>query len=859
MKIEYPRSRYGWHVIIIMLLSIVLSLEVIASAFDLQGLLWISAFLDNPPHTLSVYLLATLGLLLFVSVVVYVVHLVPLARKRPRFYVFENFLAPCLYGAAVIVGTDIHKNVIFTPMLSYTAAPAALFLPGILVLAGEQVLTKLLRKCGRFTALRNWRKIALSCLFNSLRWDPGDVDTIRECGLLFHAEDEFTGTLQLLERLGAIETIEDDKVVRALDHCYRATGQSEMALRCLIRLREQVPEELSLDQRILDDYMRLEKYEEALDILDSGCLKENLQLIKTRQKILVQLGRHEEALDLIPQIAAMDSHGNNQSIRLCQDLLGFLPGHVKQMRILGGLLISEDSNERRAEGAEWLKKSYKAQTQQLDLARQLADYFLAEGETDEGSIYLKHLVAAGDSTPEYYLKLAHIYHEKQKPEKAAKVLARMTEILPDDWRGHLRLARALYAFGELDEAEKELEKAAEASPEDAEGSLQHLRNDIELKRREDHLNRLTREVMQRQDDVGKRLTLVEEMIGMEWMAKAVAQCDQLLEEKPELMPQVENLIRQGIQNSDQTYLLRDYLGDLYFQQGRYSDLLQLYREMAEDSMHGDKMLLEGCERILSRVPDHLETRMELALTCRETQDWEGVLDALGPLIENDKNRLEPADRALWVEAAYRSGSVGDAMRVGMPLADELSDEPGFMLMLIDILSELDEFEQAYEIMLRAREANPEDKRITRIESAVGGAHKKHRLSILDGKHKEEGLTGPEHFEKAELHSDLGQIQDAIVHFQRAADDKELAQISMAKMAVNLCNRGMYDLAAEMLDPIELTRELDDRHPDMKEMFYVVSRILERIKSHEQALQFYKRIFYVDASYRDIVKRLERLS
>ncbi len=858
MKAKYPRSRYHLHVILPILLSILLSFEVFGSVLDFQAVLWISAFLDGPPHATDAYLVITLVLLLLASIVVYVGNLSPLAQKRSRLLVLFNVLAPSIYGFVVIIGWDNHRNGMMTPLLSYSTAPAVLCLPAILVLAGEKLLTSQLRKLGRFSRLRNWRKFALFLLFNSLRWDPRDTNTIRECGLLFHVEDDFIRALQLLGRLGPIEVSEDEVVVRALEQCYRATGRSEAALSCLLRLREKVPEELSLDRRILDDNMRLGKYPEALDILDLGCLKEDFQVVRIRQKVFVELQRYEEALDLIPKIAAMDTHGSNLPIRLCRDLLEFIPGHFKLMRILGNLLISEDGNERREEGAEWLKKSFKAQPSQVDLARQLAEFFLAEGDTREGSIYLEHLVSVGDSTPEYYLRLAHIYNEKHKHEEAAEVLERMTEILPDDWRGHLRLARALYDFGELDKAEKELKKSADSSPEDAEGSLQHLRKDIELKRREEYLDRLTREVMQRQDDVSKRLTLVEEMIGMEWMAKAVAQCDQLLEERPDLLPQVENLIRQGIQGTDHTYLLRDYLGDLFFQQGRYSDLLQLYREMAEDSIDGGKVMIEGCARILSRVSDHIETRMELALTYREVGDWEGVLNALGPLIESGNN-LQAADRALWVEAAYHHGNVDDAMRVGVPLADELADKPSFMLMLIDIMNDLGEFECAHEMLLKAKEANPDDKRITRIEAMVVGAHKKHRLSMLERKHEEGLLTGSEHFEKAELHSDLGQIQEAIVHFQRAADDQDLAQISMAKMAVNLCDRGMYDLAAEMLDPIELTRELDDRHPDMKEMFYVVSRTLERIKSHELALAFYKRIFYVDASYRDVVRRLERLS
>jgi hypothetical protein len=57
-----------------------------------------------------------------------------------------------------------------------------------------------------------------------------------------------------------------------------------------------------------------------------------------------------------------------------------------------------------------------------------------------------------------------------------------------------------------------------------------------------------------------------------------------------------------------------------------------------------------------------------------------------------------------------------------------------------------------------------------------------------------------------LHHDRGQLEEAIANFQQAADDPALRVVALAHMAVCLCERNMHDLADEILDPLELTRE-----------------------------------------------------
>ena len=164
-----------------------------------------------------------------------------------------------------------------------------------------------------------------------------------------------------------------------------------------------------------------------------------------------------------------------------------------------------------------------------------------------------------------------------------------------------------------------------------------------------------------------------------------------------------------------------------------------------------------------------------------------------------------------------------------------------------------------EVWRQAKEKAPDDERLRRLERTLVKRVRLHRMEELTQIDREDRLTPADHFEKAELHHELGEFDKAIVHYQRASEEKSIGQLALAKMAMTLCERGMFDLAQEIMEPIEVTRELAEEHPDVKKLLYELARTMERIKRPQIAVKFYKRLFRIDASYEDVVHRLERLS
>jgi tetratricopeptide (TPR) repeat protein len=536
-----------------------------------------------------------------------------------------------------------------------------------------------------------------------------------------------------------------------------------------------------------------------------------------------------------------------------------MPDNVEIRINLGELLLADDAEGRRRQGAELLEEVLLKDPHRLHLSRLLVKYYTETGyKGGRARDHYRRLIEAGDPTSDAYLEYALMLTNEGRLREAAEALRKMCEVLPDDWRGHHRLARIYFTQGKLDEADEALRRAGPLVAGEGEALTSHLRRDIDRRRSELRLAAMNEALDPSIDDVPKRLELIEELISMEWIDRALGLCEELLDAHPEALPDIEQRLMQGIQRNEHGFRLRDYLGDIYFQQERYDDLLQLYRQMADRSLDPAQALIEGCLKILARAPNHLPTRQELAFARRSLQDWAGVIDALDPPLLADDPGLMSEDKALWVEAASRLGRAEDAIRVGEPLTGVLADEISFVMLMIGLYQEREDHEGAWRVFEKGRAALPDEPRLEKIESKIAQNRKKYRLTRLQAQHTENNLTAHEHFEKAELHRDLGDYANAIIHYQRAADEEELALVALAKMAVSLCDRGMIDLAYETIAPIELTREIVEKYPELKDSFFSVARSLEKMKRTEECIELYKRIFRVDAGYGDVVERLQRL-
>ncbi|HRR32261.1 MAG TPA: hypothetical protein P5557_13295, partial [Candidatus Sumerlaeia bacterium] len=80
----------------------------------------------------------------------------------------------------------------------------------------------------------------------------------------------------------------------------------------------------------------------------------------------------------------------------------------------------------------------------------------------------------------------------------------------------------------------------------------------------------------------------------------------------------------------------------------------------------------------------------------------------------------------------------------------------------------------------------------------------------------------------------------------------------AKLAYCLARRGMLDLAEETLGEIKLSLSDNPHQEEIKSYFLDTAIQFEKELEHQKALKLYKQIFRVDAGFKDVVARIEKI-
>jgi pentatricopeptide repeat protein len=864
MKAKRAGKRQGLLIAALWALAVAAALQAVGSAYQVPQLNWLGEAMDVPPHLSPLFAAAALGIVGLGAVWLYVRGLNPYAARRPMAQVTATLLAPCALATALLVAFDQGQGGGPT-LLTWAGAPAVLLGPPLAVLLVERIVHAICEQLCVTAQERDWRRLGIRASLVCLRLKPDDRRMQARCGLLMTSEDEYASAIGFLEKLGPVREGEGQSRLRAMERCYRALGRQDLAVGCLEALLHINPTSRGLANRLLDDYLALERDEEALQLLETLQLKDSLTRLQLRQRLNMRMGNFDQAFELIKKITAYEDETHDLSIRLDRQLLEQDPRRVEAWAHLGGLLLEADSGQHRAEGARLLEDVVARQPERMELRRRLIAFYLETDQQTRTEAHLQALVKSGETDGAVYLTYAQLLQRLERGDEAQGVLESMTERLPEDWRGHVRLARMRLGRNDVEKARASIQRAESCMNEEGAAWVEQLRNDIARVQRERKIESIREDLQRDSMGVETHLKLIDELIRSEKIAEAVQNCEALLHEHPAALAALQERLEAGIRQTTMNFRLCDYLADLYFKQERYDDLLRLFREMAEKSLEPNRLMREGCERILERSPNHVGARQELAFRRRMENDWAGVIDALTPLLsgedqseENGAGALPVEDRALWVEAMYRQGRLEEAARVGQGLVDALAGESGFMLLMIDILRAMEDHAGAYRIYEKASRAMPDDTRLQRLARRIDYDRKVQRLEQL-GARAPESLSAEEHYEKAELHREFSQLEQAIVHYQRASGDDALALAALGNMAVAMCERGMYDMAFETLEPIELTREIDATTPALKEMFYKVAQAMEKHKRFDKAVEIYKRIFRVDAAFADVVGRLQRLA
>lgn len=831
---------------------------VLGSLLRIDPIAPFSGILDNQSPE-SVLLLVFCGLVLFglLTCIVYGFGLDPFRPDRPRGLVYLNFLPLGFFlGAINLLAWSGTGTVPEFPAL-VVGTLIGLGFP-VLVLLGEVVLAVVLLRLGRLADESGWVGPAYFLLMSSLRWRPAVAETSRRCGLLLADMGRARAARDLLERAEGMAASDDFEVLGVLEKAYLQEGKSMEALRILERRRALRPDLQALDQRYFDQCLALEEWDRAITMLETGAFDLDVDGLCKLHELYMKTGNIAQAMARARQVAEMEDPPFPRAITLYSELLHRLPDNLELMIDLGALLQSTNIPHEMERGAAYFEEALKLDPGRRHLHRRLAAYYQDTMQVEEAQQHFGELFEAGDPDPETYLRFAALQKDLGKIKPAIKILKHMQVYCPEEWRGFHDCAALLLESGELEEAEAMLDKAQELAPEDRKSTLNQLRKNLATAKEERFLETLSRRASREGADMNERIALIEHLIAMEKGDRAIAECDALMEDHPEALYRVQKLIETGAAKIQHSFRLKDYLADLYFRQARYDEMLDLFKEMAPQALEPDSVLEEGCRKILSRAPEHLPSRVILGDVYMRQENWEGVLKNYARIMADTATDLALEIRFQCMQAARRAGRLDEAERFALDMFKRKDDDVDFLVELIELFQEKGDAAKAYEAFKIAFQKFPGDPRLQKMERTIADKERNSRLEALESLEAKGGLSARQHYEKAELHRQFGQSQEAIVHYQRAADEPGIHDLAMAKMAICLCDRRMFDLADETLDPIAFTKDMARKHPEMRNLYYRVADALEQEEMRPAALKYFKRLFQVDASFRDVVDRIEYL-
>ena len=112
-----------------------------------------------------------------------------------------------------------------------------------------------------------------------------------------------------------------------------------------------------------------------------------------------------------------------------------------------------------------------------------------------------------------------------------------------------------------------------------------------------------------------------------------------------------------------TFLLLNYLADLYLKDHNWDKVLDLYRIMAQQSLHPTEILREGCMKILKINPTYLPAVKTLGQLMKESSNLQGMIDYYTRGIELDASQMGDVAQDLF-DAYYSLKSYEKAAEFG---------------------------------------------------------------------------------------------------------------------------------------------------------------------------------------------------
>jgi tetratricopeptide (TPR) repeat protein len=776
-------------------------------------------------------------------------------RRRRRPIIALYLLGLSLFWlVAALVATTVGADAFFTP------GPLAIAGGAWLVLAAAPRLVEMI--IGRFTmgigeALLKKKKwdSASSMLGLARQFLPGDDRLGRDQGLALFELGDAEPALDLMTEVYQ-RGDRDPRLVRALADSVFELPES-LAGPVLADALKLDPANAKFGRKLVDLHLRQKRPAEALPVLEQFYDAHGIEDVSLLARLNAEQGNVDRALELMRQAVELEGPPFNRSLADLQVLAMQAPHNGNVLLALAEL--SERAGNR-DEAASWFRELLDVDDRNTDARRRLIRLYRALGRLDQSLPHYRELLRQAPESREVALEYGQILEDRHDFEKAITLFEEFAARCPDDHRFDHQLAICLFGLERLDEASAALERARPKAPESDRGRIQSLSARIQAARIDQELTTWREQARQPGAPLELRLSYIDRLIQFQQAEQATRELDMLIEQMPDGRAEVIRFLEERVRQGGSQFVLLNMLADLYLQDRDFDRSHDLHATMARQSMHPDEILADGCKKILRQQPEHLPSLRSQSELFVKSGHYREAARVLGKILDLSPPAREDLLPMLF-EVYYQLGDPDHAIPFGEELLNRDSQNLNLYLRMRELMTRRDDHWGAIRITKRALEVAPGNRQLREMLEESETHLREQRIATLREQLKNEPDQALLLHELADLYVQFDRLNDAITAFQRAAQNAagNLRNLCLIKLAHCLTRKQMFDLADETIGETDLSEKNTEYLDEIKSYLYEVARLFEMDEQFVRALQIYKRVFRLDAGYRDVVSRIEVLS
>lgn len=279
--------------------------------------------------------------------------------------------------------------------------------------------------------------------------NPGRINTYYQLARIY--EDS-----KPLKAIGIYEDLTkligpDWNVLIHIAELYEKLGYKEEAVNSLKKLLAIDPSNLALQKLAIDFYQRVEKYDEALEMLDDiiELMPDDLDAREKKAQTFILMNDWQAAAVEYGFILEQPDIPLEIKIRIGASYFAKAITDSSVLPLSKNLFESIDKDT-----SDWEVKLY------------LGAIAISQREDSAAIEYFKYVTENARWNGEAWVRLGGLYFDNQKYEEAEKIMTEAIDLFPNDFAMNLILGLSLAQQGKNAEAKDYLEKATEINPAD---------------------------------------------------------------------------------------------------------------------------------------------------------------------------------------------------------------------------------------------------------------------------------------------------------------------------------------------------------------------------------------------------------